>query len=111
MTTRQNETNLGPRLVCFADTGICDGKGEHDIRIWTDGHVAYAIVGETEEECLVSRDLNQIEVTCGATREGLNGSGLVHCGGHARFDLTDEAWTADARAVGMLNSYGEALDV
>jgi hypothetical protein len=103
-----NPTALGARIVCFTDTTICDGPGQHDIQLWTDGHVAYATVAFLEDACpLISRDLTQIEVTCGYVRDDETGE---TCGHHARFALDDECWTTDLRAVDMLNKHGEVIE-
>lgn len=99
----------GDRIVCFHDTGICDGKHEHDVRLWTDGLVAYA-TASIGEECTVSRDLTQIEVACAAVVGEARNGDPIRCTGHARFDLTDECWTTDAQTVGMLNSYGQRIE-
>lgn len=100
----------GDRLVAFTDTSICDGKHEHDVRLWTDGIVAYAHVGGSGEQCTVSRDLTQIEVSCAAEVGETRLGDPIVCTGHARFDLTDECWTTDAEALRMLNSYAERVE-
>lgn len=97
----------GDRIVCFNDTTICDGKGQHDITLWTDGIVAYANSGLTGADCpLVRRDTTQVQVTCAHPTF----PDEEPCGGMAYFSLTDECWTTDAPTVGMLNSYGERID-
>lgn len=96
------------RFVVFTDTMICDGPRAHDIVLWTDGTDAYAQVTETLDDCpLISRDTTQIEVTCGYLADDETGE---TCGHHARFDLSSECWTADPKAIQILDDNGSVIE-
>lgn len=99
---------MTPRLVVFTDTMICDGPGAHSIILWTDGIDAYAHVHPTLDACpLISRDTTQVEVTCGYLRDDETGE---TCGHHARFDLSDECWTANPDALRVLADNGTVIE-
>lgn len=94
-------------LVVFTGTTVCDGpRAQHEVTLWTDGTRAYAAVVGHDGETTVDRDTTQVEVTCGHPV----GADARPCPGYARFDLTDECWTADKAAIDMLVSYGEVIE-
>lgn len=102
-------TNLGAPLALFTATDLCDKRGQHELRLITDGHRAYAYSTEHggTDSPSAWRDGSTVVVVCGqpTPHDG------DPCDGEARFDLaTPIAWVpAEGDDLGYLLAHGQVI--
>lgn len=96
---------LGDRLVVVDVTATCDTRHEHQSRIITDGHTAYAAgIGPIGVDHGPGwRESDTVFFTCQQPDRYDE-----PCGGTIEVPLT--GWTGDVQAIEVLTAYGQEVD-
>jgi hypothetical protein len=105
-------SDLGSPLVVYTALAYCDTALEHEVRLITDGHRAYAYgtrYGATDCPAISRNDANLIRVDCG---QDVNGE--ERCTGQVRLDLGAGDWISatseeGAEALDLLKRYGQVI--
>lgn len=101
-------TALGAPLVVYSAIAICDNRHDHEARLITDGHRAYAYgiePGATDAAPVARWDTGAYEATC---RQPTPHDGDP-CDGALTWEPTEGDWNADAESLDLLARYGQPV--
>lgn len=102
-------TALGAPLVVYSAITLCSAGHDHEARLITDGHRAYAYGierGATDAGPVSRWDTGAYEATCGQPTEGDGDP----CAGTLTWEPAEGDWSTDAEAIAIVAKYGERIE-